>query len=42
MSGFTPLDGYADRKWIIGDVFIRAVSTVIFDIDNKQIGLASK
>lgn len=41
MSGFMPLDALAEPAWIIGDVFIRT-QAVIFDMDNRQIGLAPK
>lgn len=41
MSGFMSLDMDLKASWIIGDVFMRS-QVVVFDMDNRQIGLASK
>lgn len=41
MSGFMGLDPLNEAIWIVGDVFIRT-KVVIFDMDKRQIGLASK
>lgn len=41
MSGFMALDVLDEPEWIIGDVFIRT-KAVVFDMDNRQIGLAPK